>query len=99
MKDDSVRHTKTTQGRGWASGNTPTILGGLCKIQPEKGPDSPLFVTREREGYDNRDPYFQTDLIAIAIIFDKDELSICSLTNMDHGHIVDAHPGDGGVGS
>lgn len=51
MKDDSVRHTKTTQGRGWANGSTPTILGGLCKIQPEKGPDSPLFVTRDREGY------------------------------------------------
>ena len=51
MKDDSVRHTNTTHGRGWAIGCTPTILGGFCKIQQKKGPGSPLFVTRDHEGY------------------------------------------------
>ena len=52
MKDGPVRHTKTTQDRGWANGSTPPTFAGFCKTQQEKGPYSPLFVTRDREGYD-----------------------------------------------
>ena len=51
MKDDSVSHTKTTHGRGWARWAERAKLARLCMIRRGKGRDSPLFVTRDREGY------------------------------------------------